>query len=242
MLSNSPAYKDGRLRKGDRILSINGLSMRGLTHRESVTVLKTPRLEVVMVVTRSESVRTAVTAGGSAAEQLAKAKRASLGSLTSLHEKSVGQQMQQQQGSGTNSGNGAGTGAGNKAEDIARRKMVYHKLSQSLDMDLDMMSNEGSWADTRSSSTALDVNWNMLFAGSSIYDENKSVDGADDSTGSSMGDDAVFGLSESGHSHQFGGVAPASLKTPEGILFEQSEPNRANRLTIISSLRSRSHC
>lgn len=37
---NSPAYKDGRLRKGDRILSINGLSMRGLTHRESVAVLK----------------------------------------------------------------------------------------------------------------------------------------------------------------------------------------------------------
>lgn len=40
ILANSPAYKDGRLRKGDRILAINGLSMRGLTHRESVTVLK----------------------------------------------------------------------------------------------------------------------------------------------------------------------------------------------------------
>lgn len=149
MLSNSPAYKDGRLRKGDRILSVNGLSMRGLTHRESVTVLKTPRLEVVMVVTRSESVRSSATAAVSAAEQLAKAKRTSLGSLTSLHEKSGGQQTQQQQqgvlaGNGANNGLGAGSGGEIKTEDIARRKMVYHKLSQSLDMDLDMMSNEGS--------------------------------------------------------------------------------------------------
>lgn len=40
VLTASPAEKDGRLKKGDRILAINGLSMRGLTHRESVTVLK----------------------------------------------------------------------------------------------------------------------------------------------------------------------------------------------------------
>lgn len=40
ILGNSPAAKDGRLKKGDRILAINGLSMRGLTHRESITVLK----------------------------------------------------------------------------------------------------------------------------------------------------------------------------------------------------------
>lgn len=40
ILTTSPAEKDGRLKKGDRILAINGLSMRGLTHRESVTVLK----------------------------------------------------------------------------------------------------------------------------------------------------------------------------------------------------------
>lgn len=40
VLTASPADKDGRLKKGDRILAINGLSMRGLTHRESVTVLK----------------------------------------------------------------------------------------------------------------------------------------------------------------------------------------------------------
>lgn len=149
VLSNSPAYKDGRLRKGDRILSVNGLSMRGLTHRESVTVLKTPRLEVVMVVTRSESMRTAAASeGGSVAEQqLAKAKRPSLGSLTSLHEKPGGQQ-QLPQAVVMNSNTDAGVGGGvNKTEDIARRKMVYHKLSQSLDMDLDMMSNEGRCVD-----------------------------------------------------------------------------------------------
>lgn len=40
ILSNTPAAKDGRLKKGDRILAVNGMSMRGLTHRESITVLK----------------------------------------------------------------------------------------------------------------------------------------------------------------------------------------------------------
>lgn len=40
ILSNTPAVKDGRLKKGDRILAVNGMSMRGLTHRESICVLK----------------------------------------------------------------------------------------------------------------------------------------------------------------------------------------------------------
>ncbi|KAG4066433.1 hypothetical protein HA402_007069 [Bradysia odoriphaga] len=103
ILSNSPAYKDGRLRKGDRILSINGLSMRGLTHRESVTVLKSPRTEVVMVVTRSESVKISN----------------DLGSLNSLCDKPY-------------------------SHLDGNRRRTYHKVSKSLDLDVDGVSNEGS--------------------------------------------------------------------------------------------------
>lgn len=40
VLTGSPADKDGRIRKGDRILSINGKSMKGITHRESLSILK----------------------------------------------------------------------------------------------------------------------------------------------------------------------------------------------------------
>jgi interleukin 16 len=51
-------------------LSINGLSMRGLTHRESVSVLKTPRKEAVIVVTRSKSLSNTPKNGATASEKL----------------------------------------------------------------------------------------------------------------------------------------------------------------------------
>jgi len=53
VLTHSIADKDGRVQRGDRILSINGRSTRGLTHRESMAVLKQPRSEVVLVVSRA---------------------------------------------------------------------------------------------------------------------------------------------------------------------------------------------
>lgn len=74
ILRNSPADKDGRLKKGDRILAINGLSMKGLTHGESVTVLKeNQRIDIELVITRSKSIVT---------DTLTKSKK--LGSLNSL--------------------------------------------------------------------------------------------------------------------------------------------------------------
>lgn len=53
VLTHSIADKDGRVQRGDRILSINGRSTRGLTHRDSMAVLKQPRSEVVLVVSRA---------------------------------------------------------------------------------------------------------------------------------------------------------------------------------------------
>lgn len=53
VLSHSIADRDGRLQRGDRILSINGKSTRGLNHKESLAVLKQPRSEVVLVVSRA---------------------------------------------------------------------------------------------------------------------------------------------------------------------------------------------
>jgi len=50
------ADRDGRIQKGDRVLSINGRSTKGVTHREALSILKAPRAEVVLVLSRSRSV------------------------------------------------------------------------------------------------------------------------------------------------------------------------------------------
>ncbi|XP_011494408.1 PREDICTED: LOW QUALITY PROTEIN: uncharacterized protein LOC105359493 [Ceratosolen solmsi marchali] len=54
VLAHSIADKEGSLQRGDRILSINGRSTRGLTHRESLAVLKQPRPELVLVLSRAK--------------------------------------------------------------------------------------------------------------------------------------------------------------------------------------------
>lgn len=40
MRNGSVAHRDGRLRKGERVLSINGKSMNAITHAESMAILK----------------------------------------------------------------------------------------------------------------------------------------------------------------------------------------------------------
>jgi C-terminal processing protease CtpA/Prc len=48
VLGGSPAERDGRMQKGDRILSINGRSMKGLTHREALLILKVCKITGVI--------------------------------------------------------------------------------------------------------------------------------------------------------------------------------------------------
>ncbi|EDO27241.1 predicted protein, partial [Nematostella vectensis] len=49
------AAKDGRIRKGDRVLSVNGRSTKGLTHQEVLNLLQNLPRRVVLVVSRSNS-------------------------------------------------------------------------------------------------------------------------------------------------------------------------------------------
>merc|ERR1719220_3262638 len=56
VIVGSLADRDGRIQKGDRVLSINGRSTKGITHREALSILKAPRAEVVLVLSRSRSV------------------------------------------------------------------------------------------------------------------------------------------------------------------------------------------
>lgn len=56
VIAGSLADRDGRIQKGDRVLSINGRSTKGVMHREALNILKAPRTEVVLVLSRSRSV------------------------------------------------------------------------------------------------------------------------------------------------------------------------------------------
>merc|ERR1719264_2103366 len=56
VIAGSLADRDGRIQKGDRVLSINGRSTKGVGHREALSILKAPRAEVVLVLSRSRSV------------------------------------------------------------------------------------------------------------------------------------------------------------------------------------------
>ena len=40
IIPGSLADRDGRIQKGDRVLSINGRTLRGVTHREALAILK----------------------------------------------------------------------------------------------------------------------------------------------------------------------------------------------------------
>lgn len=52
MIAGSIADRDGRIKRGDRILSINGRIIKGATHREALDIMKAPRPEVVLVLSR----------------------------------------------------------------------------------------------------------------------------------------------------------------------------------------------
>lgn len=56
VIGGSVADRDGRIQKGDRVLSINGKGLKGVTHREALAILKAPRPEVVLVLSRNRSV------------------------------------------------------------------------------------------------------------------------------------------------------------------------------------------
>merc|ERR1712106_20866 len=56
VIAGSLADRDGRIQKGDRVPSINGRSTKGVTHKEALNILKAPRPEVVLVLSRSRSV------------------------------------------------------------------------------------------------------------------------------------------------------------------------------------------
>ncbi len=46
MIAGSLADRDGRIQKGDRVLSINGRSTKGVSHREALSILKVGVLKI----------------------------------------------------------------------------------------------------------------------------------------------------------------------------------------------------
>ncbi len=55
-LSGTPAFIDGKLKIGDRLLEVNGQEVTRLNRKEVVELLREPRTEVCIVVSRQETV------------------------------------------------------------------------------------------------------------------------------------------------------------------------------------------
>ncbi|XP_076350270.1 pro-interleukin-16-like [Tachypleus tridentatus] len=55
VIAGSLAERNGQIKKGDRVLSINGCNLKGLTHQEALDILKAPRNEIVLVLARKRS-------------------------------------------------------------------------------------------------------------------------------------------------------------------------------------------
>ena len=54
--SGGAAFKDGRLKLGDRLLSVNGVDIQGMRRPEVVSLLRDAEGVVVLVVSRQEAV------------------------------------------------------------------------------------------------------------------------------------------------------------------------------------------
>ena len=52
MIPNGLADRDGRVQRGDRVLSVNGRVLKDATHTELLEMLKSKRQDVVLVVAR----------------------------------------------------------------------------------------------------------------------------------------------------------------------------------------------
>ena len=54
IINGSLAQRDGRICKGDRILSINGQLLKGVTHKKALEIMKCPRPRIVLVIARAD--------------------------------------------------------------------------------------------------------------------------------------------------------------------------------------------